>query len=235
VREFLPLIRVPTLVVHSRDNAWVRIGHGRYLAASIPGARLVEVDSADHAMSSFDLDLVGLVEEVVTGVRTDAPAADRVLATVLFADVVGSTLLASSVGDERWRVALGHVEHVAEDAIRLYEGVLERHTGDGVLATFDGPARAIRCAARICDEARRGGVQVRCGLHAGEVIRRSEGLAGVAVHIGARICDLARPGEVLVTRTVRDLVAGSGIEFEERGEHELKGVSDTWALYAALA
>jgi class 3 adenylate cyclase/pimeloyl-ACP methyl ester carboxylesterase len=235
VREFLPLIRVPTLIVHSRDNAWVRIGHGRYLAANIPGARLVEVDSADHAMSSFDLDLVGLVEEVVTGVRTDAPPADRVLATVLFADVVGSTQLASDAGDERWRAELGHVEHVAEDAIRLYEGALERHTGDGVLATFDGPARAIRCAVRICDEARRGGVEVRCGLHAGEVIRRPEGLAGLAVHIGARICDLAGPGEVLLTRTVRDLVAGSGIEFEERGEYELKGVSDTWALYAARA
>lgn len=234
VREFLPLIRVPTLVVHSRDNAWVRIGHGRYLAENIPGARLVEVDSADHAMSSFDLNLVGLVEEVVTGVRTDAPAADRVLATVLFADVVGSTQLASNAGDERWRAALGHVEHVAEDAIRIHEGTLERHTGDGVLATFDGPARAIRCAARICDEARRGGVEVRCGLHAGEVIRRPEGLAGLAVHIGARICDLAAPGEVLVTRTVRDLVAGSGIAFEERGEHELKGVPDTWALYAAV-
>jgi len=234
VREFLPLIRVPTLVVHSRDNAWVRIGHGRYLAASIPGARLVAVDGADHAVSSFDRDLVGLVEELVTGARTDAPAADRLLATVLFADVVGSTQLASDEGDERWRAALGHVEHVADDAIRLYEGALERHTGDGVLATFDGPARAIRCAARICDEARRGDVGVRCGLHAGEVIRRPEGLAGLAVHIGARICDLAGPGEVLVTRTVRDLVAGSGIAFEERGEYELRGVPDSWTLYAAV-
>ena len=233
VRDFLPLIRVPTLVVHSRDNSWVRVGHGRYLADNIPGAKLVEVDSADHAMSSFDLDLVGLVEEMVTGARTDAPAADRVLATVLFVDIVGSTRYASAAGDESWRAALGHVEHVAEDAIRLYEGALERHTGDGVLATFDGPARAIRCAVRICDEARRGGVEVRSGLHAGEVIRRPEGLAGLAVHIGARICDLAEPGEVLATRTVRDLVAGSGIAFEERGEHELRGVPDRWTLYAA--
>jgi class 3 adenylate cyclase len=231
VRGFLPLIRVPTLVVHSRDNALVRIGHGRYLAENIAGARLVELDSADHTLS-FDLDLGGLIEEVVTGARTDAPAADRVLATVLFVDIVGSTQYASEAGDESWRVALGHVEHVADDAIGLYEGTLERHTGDGVLATFDGPARAIRCALRICDEARRGGVGVRCGLHAGEVIRRPEGLAGLAVHIGARICDLAAPGEVLATRTVRDLVAGSGIAFEERGEHELKGVPDTWALYA---
>lgn len=235
VREFLPLIRVPTLVVHSRDNAWVRVGHGRYLADRIPGAKLVEVDSADHAISSFDVGLVGLVEEMVTGARSDSPAADRVLATVLFVDIVGSTQYASEAGDERWRAALGHVEHVSEDAIRLYEGTLERHTGDGVLATFDGPARAIRCAVRICEEARRGGVEVRCGLHAGEVIRRPEGLAGLAVHIGARICDLAAPGEALVTRTVRDLVAGSGIVFEERGEHELKGVPDTWALYAVAA
>jgi class 3 adenylate cyclase len=234
VRDVLPLIRAPALVIHSRDNTWVRVGHGRHLAETIPGARLVELESADHAMN-FDLDLVGLIEEMVTGARSDAPAADRALATVLFVDVVGSTQYASAAGDESWRAVLGHVEHVAEDAIRLYEGVLERHTGDGVLATFDGPARAIRCAARISDEARRGGVEVRCGLHAGEVIRRPEGLAGLAVHIGARVCDLAAPGEVLVTRTVRDLVAGSGIVFEERGERELKGVPDRWAVYAAVA
>lgn len=232
VRGVLPLIRVPTLVAHSRDNALVRIGHGRYLAEHIHGARLVELDSADHTLN-FGLDIVGLVEEMVTGARTALPASDRVLATVLFIDIVGSTQFASDAGDESWRAALGHVEQVADDAIGLYEGTLERHTGDGVLATFEGPARAIRCAVRICDEARRGGVEVRCGLHAGEVIRRPEGLAGLAVHIGARICDLAAPGEVLVTRTVRDLVAGSGIAFEERGEHELKGVPDTWALYAA--
>jgi class 3 adenylate cyclase len=172
---------------------------------------------------------------MVTGARSDSPAADRVLATVLFVDIVGSTQYASEAGDERWRAALGHVEHVSESSIRLYEGTLERHTGDGVLATFDGPARAIRCAVRICEEARRGGVEVRCGLHAGEVIRRPEGLAGLAVHIGARVCDLAPPGEVFVTRTVRDLVAGSGIAFDERGEHELKGVPDTWTLYAATS
>ena len=232
VRGFLPLIQAPTLVVHSRDNALVRIGHGRYLAEHIAGARLVELDGADHTLS-FDHDLVGLIEELVTGVRSAAPGAERVLATVLFVDIVGSTQYASDAGDERWRAALGHVERVSEHAIQLHEGMLERHTGDGVLATFDGPARGIRCALRICDEARRGGVEVRCGLHAGEVIRRPEGLAGVAVHIGARICDLAAPGEVLVTRTVCDLVAGSGIAFEERGEHELKGVPETWALYAA--
>jgi class 3 adenylate cyclase len=234
VRDVLPLIRTETLVVHSTGNALVRIGHGRYLADTIPGARLVEVDSADHAITTFGPDVVGLIEEMVTGARTNAPAADRVLATVLFVDIVGSTQFASDAGDESWRVALGHIEQVADGAIGLYEGTLERHTGDGVLATFDGPARAIRCAARICGEARRGGVEVRCGLHAGEVIRRPEGLAGVAVHIGARICDLAAPGEVLVTRTIRDLVAGSGIVFEERGVHELKGVPDTWALYAAV-
>jgi class 3 adenylate cyclase/pimeloyl-ACP methyl ester carboxylesterase len=233
VRDFLPLIQAPTLVVHSRENAFVRVGHGRYLAENIPGAELVEVDSSDHQMSTFtDFDLVGLVEERVTGSRADASAADRVLATVLFVDIVSSTQLASEAGDERWRSALGHVEHAADEAISLYEGTLERHTGDGVLATFDGPARAIRCAVRICEEALRGGVEVRCGLHAGEVIRRPEGLAGLAVHIGARICDLAAPGEVLATRTVRDLVAGSGIAFEERGAHALKGVPDTWALYA---
>jgi len=235
VRGFLPFIQAPTLVVHSRGNAFARVEHGRYLAKNIGGAQLIEVDSPDHQMSTFtDFDLVGLVEELVTGSKADAPAADRVLATVLFVDIVGSTQFASEAGDESWRAALGHVEHVAEHAIGLFEGRVERHTGDGVLATFEGPARAIRCAARICAEARRGGVEVRCGLHAGEVIRRREGLAGLAVHIGARICDLAAPGEVLVTRTVRDLVAGSGIVFEERGEHELKGVPDRWALHAAV-
>lgn len=233
VRPFLPLIRVPTLVVHNRDNGWVRVGHGRYLAEHIEGARLLERDSADH-WPLAEADLLGAIEEFVTGSRSEVRDADRVLATVLFVDVVGSTRYASELGDRSWRAALERFEETVDGALVAYGGRLENTAGDGVLATFDGPARAIRCAEHISSEVRRSGLEVRSGLHAGEVVRHREGVAGLAVHIGARVAALAAPGEVLVTRTVRDLVAGSGISFEERGEHELKGVPDTWALYAAV-
>jgi len=232
VRDVLPLVDAPTLVVHSRHNDFVRFAHGQYLAERIPGARLLERPGSDHWAG---LELVGVIEEFVTGTRSEAPDSDRALATVLFVDVVGSTRYASEQGDRSWEAALDRFEGVAGATLPLHEGVLERHTGDGVLATFDGPARAIRCASQIRDEVRMSGLEVRCGLHAGEVTRRPEGIAGVAIHIGARVCALAAPGDVLVTRTVRDLVAGSGISFEERGEHELKGVPDTWALYAATS
>jgi class 3 adenylate cyclase len=234
VRDVLPVVDVPTLVVHNRDDAFVRIGHGRYLAEHIPGARLLERDSADH-WPLPEPDLLGAIEEFVTGSRSEVADADRFLATVLFVDVVGSTERVSEVGDRSWQLALDRFERTIGDALRLYDGELDHTTGDGFLAVFDGPARAIRSAWRIRDEVRRGGLEVRCGLHAGEVTRRPEGIAGVAVHIGARVCALAAPGEVLVTRTVRDLVAGSGILFDERGEHELKGVPDTWTLYAATS
>jgi class 3 adenylate cyclase len=229
VRELLPLVRVPTLVVHSRDDNVIRIGHGRHLAEHIAGAELVELDSADHWPPR---EVAGVIEEFVTGSRSEALGADRFLATVLFVDVVGSTAFASERGDGVWRAALDRFEESVAGALSRYDGVLENTTGDGILATFDGPARAIRCAATIRDDVRLGGLETRCGLHAGEVTRRSDDVAGLAVHIGARVSALAAPGEVLVTRTVRDLVAGSGIAFEERGEHELKGVPDRWALYA---
>ena len=178
-------------------------------------------------------DLLGAIEEFVTGFRTEIADADRVLATVLFVDVVGSTEYAAELGDRTWRAALERFERVVERVLVHYEGRLESTAGDGALATFDGPARAIRCALHLRDEIRRSGLEVRCGLHTGEVTRRPEGVAGIAVHIGARVSALSGPGEVLVTRTVRDLVAGSVISFEERGEHELKGVPDRWTLYAA--
>lgn len=232
VRDVLPLVDAPTLVVHSRHNDFVRFAHGQYLAECIPGARLLERPSSDHFV---ELEVAGVIEEFVTGSRSEAPDSNRALATVLFVDVVGSTRYASERGDRSWEAALDRFEGVAGATLPLYEGVLERHTGDGVLATFDGPARAIRCASHLRDEVRRSGLEVRCGLHAGEVMRRPEGIAGLAIHIGARVCALAAPGEVLVTRTVRDLVAGSGIFFEERGEHELKGVPERWALYAATS
>jgi class 3 adenylate cyclase len=233
VRNVLPLVSVPTLVVHSRDNAYVRVGHGRYLAEHIPNARLLERDSADHYPLP-DRDLLEAVEEFVTGTRGRARGEERVLATVLFVDVVGSTRYASELGDRSWQTSLGRFETVARGTLASYGGSYDNATGDGLVATFDGPARAIRCALALRDQVLRTGLEVRLGLHAGEVARREEGVVGLAVHIGARICDLAAPGEVLVTRTVRDLVAGSGIAFEERGEHELKGVPDAWALYAAV-
>ncbi len=233
VRNVLPLVAVPTLVVHNRDNQYVRVGHGRYLAEHIPGARLVERDSADHYPLP-DPDLLGLIEEFVTGTRAGSHSEDRVLATVLFVDVVGSTEHASERGDRSWTAALERFEEAARAALVPFGGVYDHTTGDGLLATFDGPARAIRCALHLRDTVQRGGLEVRSGVHTGELARTSEGVAGLAVHIGARVAALAEPGEVLVTRTVRDLVAGSGIAFEERGEHELKGVPDRWALYAAV-
>jgi class 3 adenylate cyclase len=170
----------------------------------------------------------------VTGERQAIQEPDRVLATVLFMDVVSSTERLSELGDREWRLALDMLERTVRSGLSLYAGDLTSTTGDGILATFDGPARAIRCAWHIRDELARNGLEVRSGLHAGEVTKRGDDVAGIAVHIGARVSALAAPGEVLVTRTVRDLVAGSGIEFDERGEHELKGVPDRWALYAAV-
>jgi class 3 adenylate cyclase len=234
VRELLPLVDVPTLVVHSRDNEYVRAGHGRYLAEHIRGARLFERDSADH-WPLAESDLLGAIEEFVTGERRDLRDTDRVLATVLFTDVVSSTERASQLGDDGWRRALDVFERTVRDGLARYAGELTNTSGDGVLATFDGPARAIRCAWHVRDALVRNGLEVRSGLHTGEVTKRGDDVAGIAVHIGARVSALAEPGEVLVTRTVRDLVAGSGISFDERGEHELKGVPDTWALYAALS
>jgi class 3 adenylate cyclase len=233
VRNVLPLVTVPTLVVHNRDNAYVRVGHGRYLAERIAGARLVERDSADHYPLP-DSDLLAVIEEFVTGTRAGMRTEDRVLATVLFVDVVGSTQHASERGDRNWTAALARFEAAARAALVAFGGVYDHSTGDGLLATFDGPARAIRCALHLRDAVRRSGLEVRTGLHTGELARTGEGVAGLAVHIGARVADLAQPGEVLVTRTVRDLVAGSGIAFQERGEHELKGVPDVWALYAVV-
>lgn len=232
-RDLLPKIGVPTLVVHNRDNVFVRVGHGRYLAHHIPGARYVERESADH-WPIPDHDLLEAIEEFITGSPGSAGAADRVLSAILFVDVVGSTRFAAELGDRTWRAALERFEHIVRTTLAAFDGRLESSAGDGILATFDSPTRAIRAAQKIGDDARHGGLEVRCGVHAGEIVRRQEGVAGLAVHIGARVAAIAEPGEVLVTRTVRDVVVGSGIAFEERGDHELKGVPDSWALYAAV-
>jgi class 3 adenylate cyclase len=231
VRDLLPLVHVPVLIVHSDGDTLIRLDHGRYLAEHVPGARLVTLDAAGHWPP---IDAVALIGEFVTGVPADPVETDRSLATVLFVDIVGSTEYASVVGDRSWQAALSRFEEVVRKTLALYEGRLESTTGDGILATFDGPARAIRCAEHIRDQVRLAGLAVRCGQHTGEVTRRTDDISGLAVHIGARVSALAQPDEVLVTRTVRDLVSGSGITFEERGEHELRGIPDRWALYAAL-
>jgi class 3 adenylate cyclase len=232
VRNVLPLVEAPTLVVTSRDNWFVRAEHGRYLAGHVAGARLLERDSPDYWPLPEE-DLLGAIEEFITGTRTTGGDADRVLATVLFVDVADSTRRAVELGDRRWSSLRNEFEQTVRRTLGSYRGELVNTAGDGVLATFDGPARAIRSAAEIRDAVRQTGLEVRSGLHAGEVTRSPGDVAGITVHVAARVCALAVPGEVLVTRTVRDLVAGSGIRFEERGEHELKGVPDSWALYAA--
>jgi class 3 adenylate cyclase/alpha-beta hydrolase superfamily lysophospholipase len=232
VRNVLPSVAAPTLVVHNRDDAFIRVGHGRYLAEHIGGARLLERDSADH-WPIGDADLLGAIEEFVVGSRSEDTGVDRFLATVLFLDVAGSTERMEEIGDRSWDALLERFEATVERMLRTHRGELVNTAGDGMLATFDGPARGIRCAWTIRDALRQNGLEVRSGLHTGELTRRNEGVTGIAVHIGARVSALAEPGEVLVTRTVRDLVAGSGIAFEARGEHALKGVADRWTLYAA--
>jgi class 3 adenylate cyclase len=232
VRKVLPLVGTPTLVVQNRDDAFVRAAHGRYLAEHLPNARLLERDRPDH-WPLPEPDLMAAIEEFVTGSLEQEPEVeDRVLTTMLFVDVAGSTERVSDVGDRRWRELLDRFEETVRRTLLTHRGELVTQAGDGILATFDGPARGIRCARDIRDALRRAGLEVRCGLHTGEVTRRNGDVTGIAVHIGARVSSTAAPGEVLVTRTVRDLVAGSGISFDDRGEHVLKGVPESWSLYA---
>ena len=231
VREVLPLVTAPTLVIQNLGDVYVRAGHGRYLAEHIRDATLLERDSADH-WPVPDPDLLAPIEEFITGTRVAEAEVDRILTTVLFIDVVGSTEHVSELGDRRWQTLLDHFVAVVQRELLTHRGVLIERAGDGILATFDGPARAIRCAWGIRDSLRRSGLEVRSGLHTGEVTQRNSDVAGLAVHIGARVSAAAAPGEVLVTRTVRDLVAGSGIEFADRGLYALKGVEDPWELYA---
>jgi class 3 adenylate cyclase len=230
VRGALPAIRVPTLVLHRRDNAWMRIDHGRYLAEHIPGARLVELEGDEHVPFVGDVDaLVGEVEEFVTGVRV--PRVDeRALATLLFVDIVDSTATAAAIGDGPWRGLLDRWEAMADRQLRRYRGRRVHGTGDGMLATFDGPARAIRCALAIRDASQSLDLRVRSGLHAGEVELRGADVGGIAVHLAARICAHAAPDEVLVSSTVADLVAGSDLAFASRGRHALKGIPREWEL-----
>ena len=235
VRDILPQIQAPTLVLHRRGDRVVNVNAGRYLAEHIPGARFVELPGIDHAVWAGNTEsVVGEIQQHLTGARTASPAElDRVLATVLFTDVVGSTERASELGDQRWRELLERHNALVREALARFRGREVKTIGDGFLATFDGPARGIRAAQAIASGVRELGLEVRSGLHTGECEILDKDVGGIAVHIGARIAAQAGPGEVLVSSTVRDLVSGSGIEFAERGAHALKGVPGEWHLFAA--
>ena len=232
VRDALSSITAPTLVVHNADHPLWPIEGARYLAAHIEGARLIELAPLAPDATLGDRDVwIPALEELVTGSSARRPI-DRVLKTVLFTDIVGSTQQAARVGDRRWRTLLDEHDAGVREAIAAYAGEEINTTGDGFLAAFDGPARAIRSAQAVVGSARALGMHVRVGIHTGECERRGDDLAGIAVHIGARVAALADGDEVLVTGTVRDLVAGSGIEFHDRGLQELKGVPGRWQVLA---
>ena len=232
VRTVLPGIRVPTLVLHPSDE-WIPVEFGRDLAERIPGARFVELPGVDHIPFAGDYrPLVAEVEEFVTG-RRGKQEPDRVLQTVVFTDIARSTERAADLGDRRWRGLLARHDELVGEQISRYGGRRVKNLGDGCLATFDGAARAVRCARAICAAAEDIGVEIRAGVHSGECEVIGDDLGGLAVHIGARIGALANPSEVAVSRTVCDLVVGSGLQFEGRGEHELKGVPGRWHVFAA--
>jgi class 3 adenylate cyclase len=236
VRAVLPTIKVPTLVLHREGDQFVDRRHSEYLAEHIPGARYVVLPGREAI--SFGSDSRALLEEIeefLTGHR-HAPDPERILATVMFSDIVDSTRRASEMGDRRWREQLESIESAMRHELDRYRGRAIKTMGDGLLATFDGPARAIRCATAIRDGARsQFGLDLRTGLHTGEVEMIGNDVGGIAVHIGARVGASAAPGEVLVSGTVKDLVVGSGIEFEDRGEQELRGVPGEWRLWAVAS
>jgi pimeloyl-ACP methyl ester carboxylesterase len=233
VRAILPTIHVPTLVLHRRADRVVNWRAGKELAAQIPGARYVELPGMDHLPWAGDTEAVlGEIEEFLTGTRS-VPEPERVLATVMFTDIVGSTQRAAELGDARWRELLAAHQAAVRRELTRFRGREVKTLGDGSLATFDGPARAIRCGRAIAQSARSLGLEVCIGLHSGEVELIEDDVGGIAVHIAARVGALAAADEVLVSSTVKDLVAGSGIRFMDRGANQLKGISDEWRLFAA--
>jgi pimeloyl-ACP methyl ester carboxylesterase len=234
VRQVLPHIQAPTLVMHRMGDRIVKAAQGRAIAEAINDARFVELPGDDHIPFLGDRDaLVDEVEEFLTGVRP-APAPDRVLTTVLFTDIVGSTERASAMGDKAWRGLLQRHHEIVRKELQRFRGHEVDTAGDGFLATFDGPARGIRCADAIRESLRGIGLEIRSGLHTGEVEIMGERIGGIAVHIGARVSALAGGGEILASSTVKDLVAGSGLMFEDRGSHQLKGVPDEWHVFSVI-
>jgi class 3 adenylate cyclase len=232
VREVVPSVHVPVLVLHRVRDRLVNVRHGRWLAEHLPNARLLELEGEDHnPWYRNPEEWLGEVQEFLTGARAVHPV-DRVLATVLFTDIVDSTRTAAELGDQRWRQVLERHQRAVRDALGRFGGREVKSTGDGFLATFDGPARAIHCARAILQSSEPLGIRVRAGLHTGECEVMGDDIGGIAVHIAARVSAHARPDEVLTSRTVKDLVAGSGIGFIDHGTHELKGLPDTWQLYA---
>jgi class 3 adenylate cyclase len=232
VRDALPLINATTLVLHRADDRVVPIALGRYVAEHVPGARFVELPGADHLLWTEGADAaIDEVEVFLTGSRGAAPA-ERALATVMFTDIVDSTVHAARLGDRRWLELLDRHDAIVGRLVERNRGRVVKTTGDGVFATFDGPARAIECARSAAAAADPLGIELRAGLHAGECVRRGDDVAGMAVHIGARVAALAGPGEVLVSGTLKDLVIGSGIEFDDRGPAQLKGVPGEYRIYA---
>ncbi len=232
VRDLLPSVRVPTLIIQRENDRVIRMGCARYLADHIEGSRLVVLPGADHFWFAGDSDaIIDETGHFLTGEIPDREP-DRVLATVMFTDIVSSTERAAELGDARWRELLQALEATARREIARARGQTVKMLGDGVLATFDGPARAVRCACALRDSVKRLGLELRAGVHTGEIERIGDDVGGLAVHLGARVGALAGAGEVLASQTVRDLVVGSGIEWDERGAHTLKGVPGEWRVYA---
>ena len=235
VTSILPNVRVPTLVLHRRADALVPIEPGRELAALIPGAKFIEYPEGDHVPFSGDAEtIVGDIQEFVTGER-DSSASDleRIPATVMFTDIVDATCSADEMGDQQWRRLLDSHDRIAKQAVEKHRGNLIKTTGDGILATFDGPGRAVRCALAFETAGKQIGLPLRAGLHTGEIETRGRDVGGIAVHAAARVMAHCAPGEVLVSRVVTDLVAGAGLKFAERGSHELKGLPRRWDLFAS--
>jgi len=235
VTSVLPAIQAPTLVISRQGDRHVRSEHGRAVAGRIPDARFVELAGNDHLPFAGRSDeILDEIQQFLTGTRP-VPVLDRVLLTVLFTDIVGSTEQVAKLGDRQWRESLNRYDHLVEHQLERFRGRLINTTGDGTVATFDGPARAVECAQAITEAVSAIGLDLRAGLHTGEVELRGQDVAGVAVHIAARVSALAVAGEVLVSRTVTDLVAGSGIGFEDRGDHQLKGVPGAWRLFSVTS
>jgi len=231
IGDVLPAIQAPTLVLARADH-YLGVSRSRELAGRISNAKLVELPGADHLFFLGDTTaMLDEVETFVTGTRRE-PESDRVLATVLFTDIVSSTDRAAAMGDRKWSEVLALHDGLIDRALERFGGRRVKHTGDGILATFDGPGRAVRCAREIAREVRGLGIEIRAGLHTGEIELRDEDVAGMAVNIAKRVNDLAGPNEVFVSRTVRDIVVGSQLTFDDRGTHELKGVPDEWRIYA---